>query len=122
MILTAAELASVALISGATLAGAWLGRRAARLRSVSLMCTAAILVIVVAADLSPDVLADLRATGLPWWVAVIALAAGLLGTDVLVRRGCACSTGRATGGRATGGRATGARATGGRATAVALGV
>ena len=106
MILTASELAGVALISGATLAGAWLGKRAAGLRALSLACTAAMLVIVVAADLAPDVIAGLRTTWLPWWAAVLALAAGLLGTDVLVRRGCACGVGPA----------------GGQATAVALGV
>ncbi len=92
MVLTAADLAGVALIAGATLAGAWLGRRFARLRTISLACAAIALVAVVAADLMP-----------------VALAAGLGVTDAIVRRGCACGPG-------VEGPA------GGLATAVALGV
>jgi zinc transporter ZupT len=106
MQLTAADLAGLALIAGATLAGAWLGRRFARLRAISLILAAIALVTVVAADLVPDIWGDLRETGLPWWVAGLALVAGLAGTDAIVRRGCACGPGPA----------------GGRAAAVALGV
>jgi zinc transporter ZupT len=109
MVLTGADLAGVALIAAATLAGAWLGRRFARLRTISLACAAVALIAVVAADLVPDIWSDLRETGLPWWIAAAALAAGLAVTDVAVRLGCAC------------GRGAGAPA-GGRATAVALGV
>ncbi len=109
MVLTAADLAGVALIAGATLAGAWLGRRFARLRTISLACAAIALAAVVAADLVPDIWRDLRETGLPWWMAALALAAGLGVTDAIVRRGCACGPG------------VGVPA-GGRATAVALGV
>ena len=104
--MTVADLAGVALIAAATLAGAWLGRRFARLRTISLACAALALVAVVAADLVPDIWRDLRETGLPWWIALLALAAGLGVTDVVVRRGCACGPGPA----------------GGRATAVALGL
>ena len=95
MLLTAADLAGLALIAGATLAGAWLGRRFARLRAISLILAAIALVTVVAADLLPDIWADLRETGLPWWVAALALTAGLAGTEVIVRRGCACGPGPA---------------------------
>jgi zinc transporter ZupT len=109
MVLTAADLAGVALIAAATLAGAWLGRRFARLRTISLACAAVALIAVVAADLIPDIWNDLRETGLPWWIAAAGLAAGLAVTDAAVRRGCACS------------RGTEAPA-GGRATAVALGM
>jgi hypothetical protein len=109
MMLTAADLAGTALIAGGTLAGAWLGRRFARLRAISLECSAIALVAVVAADLVPDIWGDLRETGLPWWIAALALAAGLAGTDVIVRRGCACGPGVEL-------------PAGGRATAVALGV
>jgi ZIP family zinc transporter len=90
MALTAADLAGIALIAVATLAGAWLGRRFAALRTMSLTCAGAALAAVVAADLVPDVWGDLRETGLPWWIAAAGLAAGLAGTDALVRRGCAC--------------------------------
>lgn len=100
MTLTAADLAGVSMIAGATLAGAWLGRRFARLRTIALALAATALVTVVAADLLPDVWGDLRATGLAWWIAAAALVAGLAGTDVIVRRGCACGPGPA-GGRAT---------------------
>jgi ZIP family zinc transporter len=109
MVLTASDLAGVALIAAATLAGAWLGRRFARLRTISLTCAAVALIAVVAADLIPDIWNDLRETGLPWWIAAAGLAAGLAVTDAAVRRGCACSGG------------TEAPA-GGRATAVALGM
>jgi len=109
MVLTAADLAGVALIAAATLAGAWLGRRFARLRTISLACAAVALIAVVAADLVPDIWNDLRETGVPWWIAAAGLAAGLAVTDVAVRRGCAC------------GRGVEAPA-GGRATAVALGL
>ena len=109
MAMTAADLAGITLIAAATLAGAWLGRRFARLRTMSLTCAAVALAAVVAADLVPDIWGDLRATGLPWWIAAAGFGAGLAGTDALVRRGCACAP----------------RAevpAGGRATALALGV
>jgi zinc transporter ZupT len=109
MVLSAADLAGVALIAAATLAGAWLGRRFARLRKISLTCAAVALIAVVAADLVPDIWNDLRETGLPWWIAAAGLAAGLAVTDAAIRRGCACS------------RGVEAPASG-RATAVALGV
>jgi ZIP family zinc transporter len=109
MVLTGADLAGVALIAAATLAGAWLGRRFARLRTISLACAAVALIAVVAADLVPDIWHDLRETGLPWWIAVAGLAAGLAVTDVAVRRGCTCRRGVEV-------------PAGGRATAVALGV
>jgi ZIP family zinc transporter len=109
MVLTAADLGGLALIAAATLAGAWLGRRFARLRGISLVCAAVALFAVVGADLLPDIWNDLGETGLPWWIAAAALAAGLATTDAIVRRGCAC------------GPAAGVPASG-RATAVALGV
>jgi zinc transporter ZupT len=108
MALTAADLAGITLIAAATLAGAWLGRRFARLRTVSLTCAAVALVAVVAADLVPDIWENLRETRLPWWIAAAGLAAGLAGTDALIRRGCACVPGAEV-------------PAGGRATAVALG-
>jgi zinc transporter ZupT len=101
MVLTGADLAGVALIAAATLAGAWLGRRFARLRTISLACAAVALIAVVAADLVPDIWNDLRETGLPWWFAAAGLAAGLAVTDAAVRRGCACGAGAPAGGRAT---------------------
>lgn len=91
MLLTAADLAGLGLIAGATLAGAWLGRRGSRLPAISPACAALCLLIVVGADLLPDVWRDLRQTGLPWWVAAMAAAAGLGIADRLVRRGCACA-------------------------------
>ena len=109
MALTAADLAGVALIAGATLAGAWLGRRFARLRTISLIGAAVALVAVVAADLVPEIWNDLRETGLPWWIAAAGLAAGLAATDAIVRRGCVCGPGAHA-------------PAGGRATAIALGV
>jgi len=109
MVLTAADLAGVALIAGATLAGALLGRRFARLRTISLTCAAVALIAVVAADLVPDIWNDFRETGLPWWIAAAGLATGLGLTDAAVRRGCACGRGAEA-------------PSGGRATAVALGV
>ncbi|MGN6795785.1 MAG: hypothetical protein ACTHJW_25605 [Streptosporangiaceae bacterium] len=108
MVLTAADLAGVALIAGATLAGAWLGRRFTRLRTISLVCAAVALIVVVTADLVPDIWNDVRETGLPWWIAATGLAAGFAVTDAAVRRGCACGTGVET-------------PAGGRAAAVALG-
>lgn len=87
---TAADLAGVAIIAVATLAGAWLGRRSSRMPTVSLACAALCLFIVVLADLVPDVWRDLRQTGLPWWAAAMAGAAGLVIADRVVRRGCAC--------------------------------
>jgi ZIP family zinc transporter len=121
MVLTAADLAGVVLIAAATLAGAWLGRRFARLRSISLACAAMALIAVVGADLAPDIWNDVRETGLPWWIAAAGLAAGLATTDAVVRRGCACGPGRkvAAGEGAT--DSEGATA-GGAAAAVSLGV
>jgi zinc transporter ZupT len=106
VLLTAAALAGVPLIASATLAGAWLGRRSHRLPRLSLACAAILLLVVVLADLLPDIFSDLSDAGLPLWPAAVALGAGFLATDGLVRRGCACGTGPA----------------GGRATAAALGV
>ena len=82
----------------ATLAGAWLARRASAMRAASLACAAGVLLAVVLADLLPDIWRDLPAAGLPWWVAAAALAAGIAGTQVLARRGCACRTRPARGG------------------------
>lgn len=113
--LTAADLAGLSLIASATLAGAWLGRRFARLRTISLVCAAVALFAVVGADLAPDIWNDLRETGLPWWIAAVAFAAGLVTTDAVIRRGCACGPGLEA--------QAGAGATAsGRATAIALGV
>src|SRR5260221_11804826 len=95
LVLTAAALAGVALVAAATLAGAWLGWRSLRLPRLSLACAAMLLLVVVFADLLPDVWNDLRGTGLPWWPAAGALGAGFLATEGLVRRGCACGTGPA---------------------------
>jgi hypothetical protein len=130
MALTTADLAGIALIAVATLAGAWLGRRFARLRTVTLTCAGAALAAVVAADLMPDIWADLRETGLPWWVAAASLAAGLAGTDALIRRGCACGPSGPDAGLGPPAPTAGLRPSGagakvpasGRATAVALGV
>ncbi len=136
MLMTGPASAGVALIAVATLAGAWLARRAARMRAASLACAAAVLLAVVLADLLPDIWRDLPAAGLPWWVAAGALAAGIAGTHVLARRGCACGTcpnpggpasseavsgSQARDGRARDGRARGGRARGG-ATTTALGL
>jgi ZIP family zinc transporter len=100
VLLTAAALAGVTLIATATLAGAWPGRRSHRLPRLSLACATILLLVVVLADLMPDILSDLSDAGLPWWPAAGALGAGFLATDGLVRRGCACGTGK-VGGRAT---------------------
>src|SRR6266567_8651476 len=93
MLITGPASAGVALIAGATLAGAWLARRAAMMRAASLACAAGLLLAVVLADLLPDVWRDLPGAGLPWWAAAAAVAAGIAGTDILARRGCACRTG-----------------------------
>jgi ZIP family zinc transporter len=115
MSLTWPALAGVALIAVATLAGAWLARRASRppepalggsapsrlaLRGpalrrpawpgLALAGAAAVLAAVVLADLVPDIWRDLPASGLPWWAAAAALAAGFVAADVLARRGCPC--------------------------------
>jgi ZIP family zinc transporter len=95
LLLTAAALAGVALIAAATLAGVWLGRRSLRLPRLSLACAAVFLLVVVFADLLPDIWNDLNEVGLPWWPAAGVLSAGFLATDALVRRGCACGTGPA---------------------------
>jgi hypothetical protein len=100
LLLTAAPLAGAALIAAATLAGAWLARRSLRLPRLSLACATILLLVVVFADLLPDIWNDLSGTGLPGWPVAGALGAGFLGTDVLVRGGCACGAGTA-GGRAT---------------------
>jgi ZIP family zinc transporter len=102
----AAALAGVTIIAIATLAGAWLGRRSRRLPRLSLAAATIMLLVVVFADLLPDIWSDLGDAGLPWWAAAGALGVGLLAADGLVRRGCACGTGPH----------------GGRATAAALGV
>ena len=98
MLMTGPASAGVALIAGATLAGAWLARRASGMRAASLACAAGALLVVVLADLLPDIWRDLPGAGLPWWAAACALAAGAAGTDVLARRGCACRTGPDPGG------------------------
>lgn len=112
--LTTADLAGLALIAAATLVGAWLGRRFTRLRAVSLVCAAVALFAVVGADLAPDIWNDLRETGLPWWIAAAGFAAGLVTTDAVIKRGCACGPGFEA--------PAGEEAASGRATAVALGV
>lgn len=119
MLMTGPASAGVALIAVATLAGAWLARRAARMRAASLAGAAAVLLAVVLADLLPDIWRDLPAAGLPWWAAAGALAAGIAGTHVLARRGCACGTWADPGGPAAGERARSGQARGG-ATATAL--
>jgi zinc transporter ZupT len=136
MLMTGPAAAGVALIAAATLAGAWLARRTARMRAASLACAAAVLLAVVLADLLPDIWRDLPAAGLPWWAAAGALAAGIAGAHVLARRGCACgacpdpgrpagtwpdSGGQAGARRARGSAVNGSRARGG-ATATALGL
>ena len=118
MLLTAATLAGVTLIATATLAGAWLGRRSHRLPRLSLTCAAILLIIVVLADLLPDIWGDLSGAGLPWWPAAGALGVGFLATDGLLCRGCACGTGPA-GGRATAAALAVHRAIEGAALAVA---
>ena len=93
MALHAPVLAGVALIAAATLAGAWLSSRTARMPAAALRVAAVLLLAVVLGDLLPDILRDLPGTGLPWWGAAIAMAAGFAGAGVLARAGCACAAG-----------------------------
>jgi ZIP family zinc transporter len=118
LLLPAATLAGVALVAAATLTGVWLGRRCFRLPRLSLAFAAMLLLVVVVADLLPDIWNDLSGTGLPWWPAAGALGGGFLATDVLVRRGCGCGIGPA-GGRATTAALSAHRAVEGAALAVA---
>src|SRR5258708_34484162 len=106
LLLNAAVLSGVALIAAATLAGAWLGRRSLRLPRLSLACAAVLLLVVVLADLLPDIWNDLHGTGLAWWPAAGALGAGPLATDGLVRRRRASGT-RPAAGRSTAGALAG---------------
>jgi zinc transporter ZupT len=83
-------LAGVALIAGATLAGAWLAGHSSRVPAL-LAGTAVVLASVVLADLVPDIWRDLRGAGLGWWAAGAGgLAAGYAAAEALARRGCAC--------------------------------
>lgn len=85
-------LAGVALIAGATLAGAWISARAARMPAAALSVAGALLIAVVLGDLLPDIWRDLPGSGLAWWAAVAAAAAGFTGAGVLARSGCACAS------------------------------
>jgi zinc transporter ZupT len=88
-------LVGVALIAGATLAGAWLARHSSRVPAL-VGCTAVVLAAVVLADLLPDIWRDLHGAGLGWWAAAAATAAaGYATADALARRGCACQAARA---------------------------
>jgi zinc transporter ZupT len=83
-------LAGVAVIAGATLAGAWLARYSSRV-PVLAACAAVVLAAVVLADLVPDIWRDLHGAGLGWWAAGAGgLAAGYAAAEALARRGCAC--------------------------------
>ncbi len=93
MVLHPMVLAGVALIAGATLAGAWLSARTRRLPSAALRITAALLLAVVLADLMPDILRDLPGSGLPWWGAAVTAAAGFAMAGLVARFGCACAPG-----------------------------
>ncbi|MGI9008594.1 MAG: hypothetical protein ACR2FU_20800, partial [Streptosporangiaceae bacterium] len=88
-------LAGVALIAGATLAGAWISARTARLPSAALRVAAGLLLAVVLADLLPDIGRDLAGSGLPWWGGAGAAAAGFAAAGMLGRFGCACASGPA---------------------------
>lgn len=91
-------LAGVALIAAATLAGAWLSSRAARVPAVALRVAGGLLLAVVLADLVPDIWRDLPGSGLAWWAAAVAGAAGFVGAGVLARSGCACASAPAAAG------------------------
>ena len=83
-------LAGVALIAGATLAGAWLASYSSRVRALW-PCAAAVLAAVVLADLLPDVWRELHGAGLGWLAAGAGgLAGGYAAAEALARRGCAC--------------------------------
>ncbi|HEX9066742.1 MAG TPA: hypothetical protein VF843_16655 [Streptosporangiaceae bacterium] len=83
-------LAGVALIAVATLAGAWISARTARMPDAAMKIAACLLFAVVLADLLPDIWRDLPGSGLPWWAAAAAAAAGFTGAGALARIGCAC--------------------------------
>ena len=95
MVLHPMVLAGVALIAGATLAGAWISARTGRLPRAALRVAAALLLAVVLADLLPDIWRDLPGSGLPWWGAAGTAAAGFAVTGVVTRFGCACAPGPA---------------------------
>jgi hypothetical protein len=83
-------LTGVALIAGATLAGAWLARHSSRVPAL-LAGTAVALAAVVLADLVPDIWRDLHGAGLGWWAARAGgLAVGYVAAQALAHRGCAC--------------------------------
>jgi zinc transporter ZupT len=92
MTLHATVLAGVALIAGATLAGAWISSRTGRMPSAALRIAGVLLLAVVIGDLLPDIGHDLPGSGVPGWGAAGAAAAGFAIAGMLARRGCACAS------------------------------
>jgi zinc transporter ZupT len=80
---------AVALITAATLAGAWLARRNAEKSGLWLSLASAIMLATAMTDIIPDVWRESVNTGLPLWVAGAAGAFGFLVVTYFTRKGCA---------------------------------
>ncbi|WP_432168688.1 hypothetical protein [Streptomyces sp. bgisy031] len=94
---TTERLVAVALVAVATVVGAWLARRGSGRPALLPAAASGILLIIAVLDLLPDAWDEAREAGVPpWAVPVTALASyGVMG--VVVRIGCPCKPGRASG-------------------------
>jgi zinc transporter ZupT len=79
---------AVMLVSGSTLAGAWLARRNTTRTVVWLAIASATMLIIAVTDLLPDAWREAVETGVPLWVIGIAAATGFLVITYFTRRGC----------------------------------
>ncbi|MGP3920134.1 hypothetical protein [Nonomuraea sp. 10N515B] len=83
---------SVLLVALSTLAGAWLARRNSARVVGWLAVSSAVMLVIAVTDMLPDAWGEAAETGVPLWLAALALAVGFLVLTYLTRKGCACPT------------------------------
>jgi hypothetical protein len=79
---------AVALITVATLAGAWMATRSSDGMGVWLSLAAAMMMVIAVTDIFPDVVEDAAAQRLPLWIPAIAALVGFVVLSYVTHKGC----------------------------------
>ncbi|WP_351231344.1 hypothetical protein [Streptomyces sp. NPDC002133] len=94
---TTETLVAVILVAVATVAGAWLARRGSGRSAMLFAAASGILLIIAVLHLLPDAWDEAHEAGVPWWAVPVITLASYAVMGAVVRIGCPCEPGRASG-------------------------